>query len=167
MKRYSWLVLPALLLIVAPAVLAHDDHAKCTKSTQACLDEMVSGMRAHGWIGLELDKSDADSALKVKRVVPGSPAEAAGFQVGDELIAVNGVTYSDKNEDALMAVKKTMAPGKQVTYTVSRAGSERKITATLASMPNEVLAQWVGMHMLDHAQNTDIAQNTQKDKSKD
>src|SRR5262245_11910065 len=40
MKRQSWLVLPALLVVVIPSVLAGGDY-KCTKSTQECLDAMT------------------------------------------------------------------------------------------------------------------------------
>ena len=96
--------------------------------------------------------------LTVKRVVADSPAESAGFKSGDVLVALNGIKYEDKNKDALMAAKKSMAPGKQVAYTVSRDGQEKTITATLAPMPSEVLAQWIGHHMLDHVDATAIAQ---------
>ena len=159
MKRQSWLVLPALLVVVIPSVIAGHDSYKCTKSTQECLDMMTADLRAHGWVGLELDKSEA-GALSVKRVVPGSPAEAAGFQAGDALLAMNGVRYADeKSKEALMAVRKTMAPGKNVTYTISRGGYEKKVTATLAEVPNEVLAQHIGSHMLDHAAPMAVAKN--------
>lgn len=147
------MVLPALLAFVAlPVVAGHSgDHYKCTKSTQACLDEMAAGMKNHGWLGIEMDKSESGE-LSIKRVVSGSPAESAGFVVGDVLIAMNGIKYGDeKNKEALMAAKKTMAPGKQATYTISRNGSEKKLTATLAEVPSEVLAQWIGGHMLEHA----------------
>lgn len=159
MKRQSWLVLPALLVVVIPSVIAgHDSSYKCTKSTQECLDMMTADLRAHGWVGLEIDK--ADGALTVKGVVPGSPAEAAGFKAGDVLIAMNGVKYGDeKSKEALMAVRKTQAPGKNVTYTISRGGYEKKITATLAEVPNEVLAQHIGSHMLDHAAPMAVAKN--------
>ncbi len=57
-----------------------------------------------------------------------------------------------------MAAKKAMSPGKQVTYTVQRAGADRKITATLAAVPQDVLAQWIGNHMMEHASDQAIAQ---------
>jgi len=150
MKRRSLLVLPALFALMLPLAFAGEGY-KCTKSTQECLDMMAASYRAHGWAGLELDKTDS-GALTVKRVVADSPAEAAGFKAGDVLVAVNGVKYAEDNEKALKAVKKDMAPGKKVVYTISRGGATKEIGVTLAQVPNEVLAQMIGTHMLDHAQ---------------
>ena len=150
MRRRNWLVLPALLAMMAPLAFAGGGY-KCTKTTQECLDMMVSSYKSHGWVGLELDKTEA-GALTVKAVVPDSPAQAAGFKVGDTLVAINGVKYADENEEALMAVKKEMAPGKEVTYTVTRGGASKDLNVTLAEMPSEVLAQIIGAHMIEHAQ---------------
>ena len=36
--------------------------------------------------------------------------------------------------------------GSQVTYTVARAGSEQRLSATLAPVPEQVLAQWMAEH---------------------
>lgn len=52
------------------------------------------------------------------------------------------VALTGKNKDALKKAKMQNAAGKQVTYTISRAGAERRIAATLAEVPAEVLAQW-------------------------
>ena len=159
MKRGSWLVLPALLVVVIPSVIAGHDSYKCTKSTQECLDMMTTDLRNHGWVGLEYDKNEA-GVLVIKRVVPSSPAEAAGFQAGDNLVALNGINFADeKSKEALKAARKAMAPGKNATYTISRGGYEKKITVTLAEVPNEVLAQHIGSHMLDHAAPPAVAKN--------
>ena len=75
-------------------------------------------------------------------------------------MALNGIRFGDEsNKEALKAAKKAMAPGKQVSYTVQRAGQEKKLTATLAPVPQDVLAQWIGNHMMAHANSTAIAQN--------
>ena len=159
MKRRIAALLPAMVLAIAPAVLAGGDHYKCTKSTQDCLNEMAASLKTSGWVGFELDKSD-DGTMVIKKVVPASPAEQAGFREGDLLLALNGIRFGDEsNKEALKAAKKAMAPGKQVTYTVQRAGQEKKLTATLAPVPQEVLAQWIGNHMMAHADSTAIAQN--------
>jgi S1-C subfamily serine protease len=159
MKRRIAALLPAVALAIAPAVIAGGDHYKCTKTTQACLDEMSANMKNSGWVGFELDKKD-NGAMVVKKVVAGSPAEQAGFKEGDVLVAMQGIRFGDEaNKDALKAAKKAMAPGKQVSYTVQRAGAEKTLSATLAPVPQEVLAQWIGNHMMAHADNTAIAKN--------
>jgi len=153
--RRRWLVLPALVALLSPVAFAGDYH--CEMNTQACLDMMAAKMAKSGWIGIELDKSEEGKVL-IKRVVPDSPAVKAGFREGDVLVAVEGVKYADANKEKLMAVKEAMAPGKTITYTVSRDGYEKSLKVTLAKTPNEVLAQWVGTHMLEHAK-TEVAQN--------
>ena len=159
MKRRIAALLPAVVVAIAPAVVAGGDHYKCTKATQECLNEMAASMKNSGWVGIELDKSD-DGTMVIKKVVAGSPAEQAGFREGDLVLALNGIRFADEsNKEALKAAKKAMAPGKPVTYTVQRAGQEKKLTATLAPVPQEVLANWIGNHMMAHVNNAAIAQN--------
>ncbi len=157
MKRKSWLVLPVLAVLAVSVALAGGDHYKCTKGTQECLDMMAAKYQKKGWVGLEFDEGE-DGRLVVKRVVPESPAEAAGFKAGDVVTAVNGVEHKEENQEALKQQWESMTPGKEFTFTVSRNGYDKKLTATLAKVPSEVLAAWVGNHMLDHA-TTVIAQN--------
>ena len=53
----------------------------------------------------------------------------------------------------LKAEKSAMQVGKTVTYTIARGshGKTKEVALTLAKIPDEVLAQWIGSHMLDHA----------------
>lgn len=146
-------VVVLVLAATIPSLFAGGDHAKCTETTQSCLDHMAMKFKTAGWVGIELEKDDASGALTVVRVVPGSPAEASGIQSGDTLYAVNGVTISDKNEEALKKAKKDWAPGQNVNYTVKRNGQEKQIALTLAPMPADVLAKFIGQHMLDHTSN--------------
>jgi hypothetical protein len=44
-----------------------------------------------------------------------------------------------------------------VTYTVARAGREQSLEATLAEVPRDVLAKWLGEHVLDHHAPTAVA----------
>jgi predicted metalloprotease with PDZ domain len=157
MKRRLGLAFQLMLAVAAPLALAGGDHYKCTKSTQECLNMMADELKAKGWLGIEIDHNEDSHLMTVKRVVVGGPAEKAGFAVGDVLVAVNGVKYADGNKEAMMGIKKAMVPGKQVTYTVTRAGASRTLTATLAEVPEEVLAGWIGNHMLMHAEPNAVA----------
>ena len=158
MKRKSWLAIPALLAFAAAATFAGGDHYKCTQSTQECLDMMAAKLNKKGWVGIEFDKSEDESKLVIKRVVENSPAAEAGFREGDVIVAVNGIAYNDENQEKLKAQWEGMTPGKKMDFTVSRNGYEKSLSATLTKVPSEVLAAWVGNHMLDHA-TTAIAQN--------
>ena len=126
--------------------------AKCTAPAQECLDVMVSKLKNSGWVGIEYEPyGDASPDYTVTKVVPGSPAERAGLQVGDVLIALNGVRLGKANEAALTKVRKEWIPGQSVTYTIRREGTDRDLTLTLAPMPADVMARWIGEHMMQHA----------------
>jgi C-terminal processing protease CtpA/Prc len=166
-RSAKWIAIVALtLLVLAPlavagegkdcegksAAAAKDMHAskKCSYGTQDCLDHMAAKMKSSGWVGIELEKDDS-GVMTVQRVVPGSPAEQAGFQAGDVLFALNGIEISDKNESALKAAKKDWKPGQNVNYTLKRDGRQVNANLTLGVMPADVLAKFIGEHMLEHA----------------
>jgi C-terminal processing protease CtpA/Prc len=140
------------------AAAAKEMHAakKCTYNTQECLDHMAAKLQSSGWVGIELDKDDS-GVMTVQRVVPGSPAEQAGFQVGDVLFALNGIEISDKNESALKTAKKDWKPGQSVSYTLKRDGRPVNANLTLGVMPADVLAKFIGEHMLEHASTEVVA----------
>src|SRR5262245_14361461 len=154
MTRNTWLArLVALAVVLAPAFAG--EHSKCPETTQSCLDHMATKMKNSGWVGLELDMDEASGGYKVTRVVPGSPAESAGIQPDDVLYALNGVRLTKENESALAKARKEWQPGQSVTYTIKRDGADREVMLTLAPMPADVLAKWIGQHMLEHV--TDLA----------
>jgi len=148
MKRGAVLVAAALTLALAAPVFAGGSE-KCTQDAQACLNGF-SNYQAKGWLGLEYDKSSDAKSHVIKRAVPGSPAEAAGFQPGDVLLSLNGVALTaDKLE--LKKAKGDWSVGQSVSYVVARKDKEVKLTAKLAAMPEEVFARMVGDHMVrDH-----------------
>jgi S1-C subfamily serine protease len=117
--------------------------------------DQKANMSERGWVGIEYD----DERMKILRVVEGSPAERAGLKKGDLLVAMNGVDFSDDNADKLKKISyKEMKPGNEVTYTVDRAGMRKSIQVTLGELPDEVIAQWVGSHMIkDHAEEIQVA----------
>lgn len=150
-KKLLTTILPVIVAI--GPVIAGDYAKKCTASTQECLNKMAEKMKKSGWVGVELDvEATGGKGYKVEKVIPGSPAESAGIQPGDVLYALNGVTIAEENEEALKKVRKEWLPGQSVTYTIKRAGADRDVTLTLGAMPADVMAKWVGQHMIEHAQ---------------
>lgn len=146
MKKTTWWAVAVLAVALAAPVFA-GSGAKCSYDATACLQKL-SEKRDKGWMGIEQDKS-ADGVLSVKRVVPGSPAETAGFLAGDVLLTRNGIKLSDY--EAIKADKASFKAGAKVTYTVQRQNAEKQIAVTLGSMPEDVFANMVGAHMIaDH-----------------
>ncbi len=149
MRISGKVLIAALAVLIAVPLLAGGKH-KCEATTQECLDKMASSYKAHGWVGIEGDNDEAGHFV-IKKVIEGSPAEAAGLKKGDVLVAMNGVTFADENKDKLKKIKSGMAPGKTLEYTVERGGKSKVVAVTLVEIPEEVLAQWIGKHMLEHA----------------
>lgn len=140
----------AALAALYPA-MAGDSGKKCTMPTQDCLNMMASKMKSSGWIGIEYDRQEESGTITVTKVIPGSPAEAAGLRPGDELVALNGVKLAAAQEEALKQARGEWKPGQQVTYTIKRGGAEQKVALTLAPWPADALARMIGEHMLQHA----------------
>ena len=134
MKKTVSLLALALMLALVPAVFAGGEQ--CAREHAA----KKAKLAAHGWLGIETEKT-ADGAYAVKSVAPGSPAAQAGFRAGDVLVAVNGASFQDKEK--VKAAKANLKVGSQVTYTVARSGAQQQLTATLAPVPEEVLAKWM------------------------
>ena len=150
MKRTALIVVSVVVAIASIAV-AGDKHA-CTAGTQDCLNKMVAKMQAKGWLGVETEQADS-GRWAVTKVYPDSPAAAAGFEEGDVFVSMNGVAMTDDNKQALKEAKANLGPGSKVSYVVSRKGGKVTLAASLGKVPETVLAQWVGEHMIkDHAQ---------------
>lgn len=166
MRKLTGLAVMALALALAVPAFAGDKseksskgYEKCTEDAQTCLNHMVAKLKTRGWLGIEMDDEKGMSAIKITRVVPGSPAEAAGFKTGDVLVSINGARFAENTEEKCVTCDKTKdnwSPGTKVQYVVSRDGKDVTLNPTLAALPSDVLAQWVGMHMIEHAQ-TEVA----------
>jgi C-terminal processing protease CtpA/Prc len=148
MRNKGLIVAIALIVLVGLPILAGPGK-KCEASTQECLDKMAQKYQNHGWVGIEGDKKDSGHFV-IKKVYEGSPAEKAGLKPGDVVVAMNGVGFGDENKDKLKKIKMSMEPGEVLTYTVKRDGMKKEIAITLGKVPHEVLAQWIGEHMLEH-----------------
>lgn len=158
--RRALTALAVITLIAVPAVAGgpgceKGSHAavkasakKCTMSADECRQHLAEA-RSRGWVGIELDKSEAGT-MTVTRVVPNSPAVAAGFREGDVLVAMNGIALTEANHDKLKAAKQTLKPGSTVVYTVARDGEERQLQVALATMPDAVYTAMVDEHMKEH-----------------
>ena len=144
-------MIPLLFAVVHPAWAGSSSKGRCTLSTQECLDTMSRRMKSGGWVGVEIDQNEATHLWVVTKVVAGSPAEAAGIQIGDLLYALNGIEIKEENDEALAKARREWKPGQLVQYTIKRNGADRQVALTLAPMPADLLARWIGQHMLEHA----------------
>jgi Do/DeqQ family serine protease len=107
------------------------------------MDQLVAGGGVRrGMLGVTIQPVNADIAKSlglekvsgaiVNSVSPGSPAERAGVERGDVIVALEGTPVADSN--ALRNQVARMQPGSTVRLTVLRDGSERELTAKLAEL---------------------------------
>src|SRR5262245_22116282 len=134
---------------------------KCQYSTQDCLNHMASRLQASGWIGIEYEPEES-GVITVQRVVPGSPAEKAGLAPGDVLYSINGVEIRKGNDEAMKKAKVDYRPGQTIHYIVKRNGAPKPIDIVLGQWPADLLAKYIGEHMLEHAEADALAQTSPK-----
>ena len=145
-------VLAAVMMMAMSAPAMAGEAGKCSASTQDCLNHMAKNLKNRGWVGIEMDDKSGTGMMIITKVIDGSPAQNAGFEIGDALVAVNGVAFSDENEKQIKDIQYSMIPGADFTYTVSRKGSKVDLDVELGELPDNVKAQWIGNHMVDHAE---------------
>jgi len=153
MKRLG-VFLVVLLLAAAPAMAG--DKGKCAGNPDDCAKKMEQKLAQKAWLGISYD-TDEKGRWVVSAVEPGSPAQKAGFEKGDVMLAVDGVEYSKENKSELKAVYAKLKPGSEATYVVKRQGGKVKLQATLTHVPEELQAKWIAEHMSESHSETQMA----------
>jgi putative serine protease PepD len=96
-------------------------------------DELITnGKATHPLMGVSLaDATDSsgNQLARVQAVLSGGPADHAGIQVGDVIVAVGDQRTA--GADAVIAAVRTHQPGDRVPVTVLRNGSRKTVTVTL------------------------------------
>jgi len=82
------------------------------------------------WIGLST--ADAGEKTRITLVIAGSPASAAGLDIGDELLALNGIRV--RTADLAERISQ-VAEGEEVTLTVFRSDRLREYKVKVVRAP--------------------------------
>jgi serine protease Do len=116
------------------------------------------------WVGIglqdltpELMKSfnvaEKEGAV-VSQVFEGSPAEKAGFKVGDIVVTLDGIKIKGSQDVAREVLKKQV--GQRVQFVILREGKELEVPVTTVEMPAETkeakgtpaeMKEWFGLHV--------------------
>jgi predicted metalloprotease with PDZ domain len=142
--RKAFVLLVAVMILAMPAMAG--EKGKCKGSGEDCLNKMKAKYAEKAWLGIGYE-TDESGHWVVDKVYDRSPAQEAGFQKGDILLAVNGVKYSKDNKEELKATYAKFEPGSETTYYVKRDGEKVKLQATLASVPKDLQKLWIAEHM--------------------
>ena len=100
------------------------------------------GRTRRGWLGVRIQPVTPEiaeglglpqaSGALVASVTPDSPAEAAGFQIGDTIVRFNGIAIDDMRELPRAVVRTEV--GLEVEVVVIRDGEERTIAVVLGEL---------------------------------
>ena len=151
MKKMITTLLMALVFSVSAVA-----GEKCDGAADDCLAKMQAKYAAKPWLGVEYDKAE-DGRYVIKKVYGDSPAEEAGFQKGDVLLAMQGVEYSKSNKKAIKAVYADIKPGSDVQYVVKRQGAKVELEATMAHVPVKLQQKWIAEHMKKYHPENQVA----------
>lgn len=107
------------------------------------------GRVSRGWLGVliqpvdrELAESfglDKPAGALVSQVMDGSPAEKAGFQVGDVVVEFNGREIGQSGQ--LPQVVGLLAPGTRAEAVVMRDGKRKTLKVTVEELPEDLAGQ--------------------------
>ncbi len=108
------------------------------------IDQLIEkGFVVHPWLGFmgstlypdtaRIYKLPVDKGAIVRRVMAGTPAEKAGLQPGDIIVAIDGTTV-DSMDQVMLEIRRRKV-GDRVTITYYRGDEKRETTAVLEEKP--------------------------------
>jgi len=86
------------------------------------------------YLGVSTGDASTGSGAVVADVIAGGPADRAGLQAGDRIVAIAGRTVT-QSTDVSSAIT-SREPGAKVDVRISRAGDERTLSITLGTRPD-------------------------------
>jgi len=108
------------------------------------VDQLITkGSVTRGFLGLvpvtatyaDKERAGVKEGVVVRAIDDGTPAQRAGFQVGDVIVRFNGKPIAD--DATLRDMVARSQPGTRVDVIVKRDGAERALTPTIESAPTE------------------------------
>ena len=154
-KQWLPLMIVAAVLLASPLRAEDEKEEKkhCTNRVEDCVRSMKEKFATRGWVGINMEASEEAGGVVLTWISPNSPAEDAGLKKGDLLTSLNGIPYDEANEENLRKEYESFRPGSIATFGVERNGEAMEIAVTLEPMPEEILAKWIGEHVLhDHGE---------------
>ena len=113
-----------------------DDEWSYYISADEYASYLESATNSYVGIGVTISAENVDKGIEIVDVTPDSPAYHAGLEIGDLILAVEGVPVLDGSPEAIDITETKNrvrgAEGTDITITVSHAGEVRDVTITRA-----------------------------------
>jgi putative serine protease PepD len=101
-----------------------------SNKAKAAADQLLKGGKvSHPFLGVEVSDADGGGAL-VANVTSGGPADKAGIQRGDVINRVGDKAVNNSSD--LVSAVQTGRPGDRINVSLTRNGSAKQVTVTLA-----------------------------------
>lgn len=118
-------------------------------TAKAVIEDLIKdGSVVRGWLGVQIQSVtqdiaeslglDEDEGAIVSEVTENSPAEDAGFEPGDTVLAVNGANVRDPKDLARKVA--AIDPGEVVNVDVWRDGERISVDVTIGTLPGQQTA---------------------------
>lgn len=131
-----------LALSFAPSAVSAAE-SKCPLPLTECLMK-YQRMRERPWLGVSVEIDSVTQERVVVDIAPGGAAERAGIRIGDVLVQIEGKPPAD-----WFAGKAGWKDGDELPVAVRRAESARTLRLRAQGISEELLAKYVGVHMLE------------------
>ena len=158
----------SILLIALMMLCLHAQPAVHSAAPVAERWEIVTDI----YIGVQTERLTAEEraaygaalprhqGLRIKRVIPGSPAEKAGLQAGDLILKNNGARIATM-EDLLLSVRNTRA-GEYIHVNILRGGQKIPVAIKVEALPQPVVVAYATLRRHDISGMACIAANQKR-----
>ena len=129
---------------LVPVSVREEDRGPLVTAVRASYADFVWGLPPavdplYPTVGFSTPEQKSGERFKVIAVAKDSPAAAAGFAIGDELVSIDGRPYADKEAvNRLIAGKRW---GDSVAYEVMRGGQKQALSVELRRRPPQAASQ--------------------------
>lgn len=139
----------------ATAGAPHAAGTDCQALARSCVREIVAAVADRGWLGFELTRLESTQGQpEITRLHQNSPAQAAGLEVGDRLVAIAGYELTQEGDfrvtgRKLQEVFQTLRPGEAISLGIVRQGQPLTLEVVPAGYDDYyVLAEYVGRQII-------------------
>ncbi len=145
----------ALAFVVAAIAGGHECATRTgTEIAPESVTPFLGELERRGYLGVVAEELGPTGRPLITEVAEDSPADDAGFEVGDELLSIEGYELDARTLDdtARDDVRDRVLPGALISYGIVREGRPVELRALLAQPPDAVIAQWAGEAALSAAE---------------
>ena len=144
-------VLPLLLLALVPPLPAAEAPA-CSMPLEDCIAEKRQLFQKRGVLGLSWSpvmegEPAPPGSFVVRAAAPGFPAHAAGLQLGDLLLSLQGKPLAGVAREELERQFESVQVGQEVFLEISRDGKKRLVVLKPVAPDPQWVETWVGQHV--------------------